>query len=318
MTAQKDMAALVEEYIAFRRKLGFDSRNERNELLSLVRYADRTGHKGPITVELAVRWAKLPQGVNPNRHVRRFGAVRRFARYWAMFDPRVEVPPEGLLGASAYRRRSPHIYSEKEISQLLKAAAGLRPHCGLRPNTYVTLFGMLACTGLRISEALRLTLKDVDLQGGILTVVDSKFHKSRLVPIHSSTVMALSFYAEHRDCHYPSTQSKTFFPGEHGSPLKYSAVLGTFERLRDKLGWMRSDGRSPEIHSLRHTFAVRRLLAWYKQGVDLERKMAALSTYMGHAKVRDTYWYLSAVPELLAVVGHRFERFVNQDAGEKP
>lgn len=318
MKAHEDMTTLAEEYLGFRRKLGFDPRNERNELLGFVRYAAKTGHQGPITVELAVRWAKMPQGGNLNRHVRRFGIVRRFARYCEMFDPRVEVPPEGLLGTSAYRRRSPHIYSEEEISRLLKAAAGLHPYYGLRPSTYVTLFGLLACTGLRISEALRLTRKDVDLLGGVLTVVDSKFHKSRLVPIHSSTVMALSFYAEHRDCYHPSTQSKAFLLDERGSPLKQSSVLKTFERLRYRLGWTRSDGRSPRIHSFRHTFAVRRLLAWYKQGVDLDRKIAALSTYLGHAKVRDTYWYLSAVPELLAIVGHRFERFVNQDAGEKP
>jgi integrase len=318
MAAHKDMAVLVEKYIDFRRKLDFDPRNERNALLGLVRYAGRTGHQGPITVELAVQWATLPRGVDFNCHVRRFGIARRFARYWAMHDPRVEVPPEGLLGASVYRRPTPYIYSKEEISLLLRAAAGLYPHCGLRPNTYVTLFGLLACTGLRISEALRLTRKDVDMAGGVLTVVDSKFHKSRLVPIHSSTVMALSFYAEHRDCYHPSTQSKTFFLDERGSPLKQSSVLKTFERMRERLGWKRSEGHSPKIHSLRHTFAVRRLLAWYKQGVDLERKMAALSTYMGHANVRDTYWYLSAVPELLDIVGHRFERFVNQDAGEKP
>ncbi len=315
MTECTDMATIVEGYLGFRRKLGFNTNNEGKKLFNFIRYADRIGHQGPITSELVVRWSKYPQETNPGRHAQRLAVIRRFAKYWALFDPGVEVPPDGLLGPCSYRRRSPHIYSKEEISQLLKAAAKLSPYYGLRPSTYVTLFGLLACTGLRISEALQLTHKDVDLRVGILTVVDTKFKKSRLVPIHPSTVMALSFYAKHRDSYHPATQSIQFFLDEQGSLLKQSSVLKTFERLRHRLGWTSNSGYAPRIHDLRHTFAVRRLLAWYKGGADLDRNIAALSTYLGHVKVKDTYWYFTAVPELLTLAGSRFEHFAYEEVG---
>ena len=160
MTECTDMATIVEGYLGFRRKLGFNTNNEGKKLFNFIRYADRIGHQGPITSELVVRWSKYPQETNPGRHAQRLAVIRRFAKYWALFDPGVEVPPDGLLGPCSYRRRSPHIYSKEEISQLLKAAAKLSPYYGLRPSTYVTLFGLLACTGLRISEALQLTHKE--------------------------------------------------------------------------------------------------------------------------------------------------------------
>jgi integrase len=245
--------------------------------------------------------------------------VRQFSKYRSLFDPRNEVPPEGLLGPSC-RRKPPYIYTDEEIGVLLEAASNLIPANGLRPHTYVTLFGLLACTGLRISEALGLTRDKVDLGEGVLTIVNTKFHKSRLVPVHPSTVEALSQYAELRDSYHPLTKSKAFFLDEKGVSLKYGAVLKTFERLRDRLGWTHSSGRSPRIHDVRHSFVVRRLLAWYEAGVEVDRKVADLSTYLGHANVKDTYWYFTAVPALLAVAGSRFELFAkkaNSQRGSK-
>ena len=317
MTEHTTMVTLAREYLGFRRKMGFALQAKGEELLRFARYADKCGHQGPITTELAVQWALLPPGADPSSRVRRLGTVRQFSKYRALFDPRNEVPPEGLLGPS-YRRKPPYIYTDEEIGVLLKAASNLIPTNGLRPHTYVTLFGLLACTGLRISEALGLTRDNVDLGEGVLTIANTKFHKSRLVPVHPSTVEALSHYAELRDRYHPLNKSKAFFLDERGMSLKYEAVLKTFKRLRDRLGWTHSSGRSPRIHDVRHSFVAHRLLAWYEEeGVEVDRKVAALSTYLGHANVKDTYWYFTAVPALLAVAGSRFERFAYKTKGKK-
>jgi integrase len=298
---------LAEEYLALRRRLGFALVTSGQKLLGFARYADRTGHRGPITVELAVRWARLPEGASPSWWERRLGIVRGFAQYRSLFDPATEIPPAGMLGPSS-RRSAPHIYSEAEISALLRAAGELAPASGLRPHTYVALFGLLVTTGLRISEALRLGRDDVDLKNGVLSVQRGKFRKSRLVPLHPSTVEALAGYARRRDRHHPYASARTFFLGESGVALGHSSVAHTFGALRRTLGWTKNrEGRRPRVHDLRHTMAVRTLLRWYREGADVDRKMPALSTYLGHVEVRDTYWYLTAVPELMALTAARFQ-----------
>jgi integrase len=223
----------------------------------------------------------------------------------------------GLLGGFPRRRKPPHIYSDGEIADLLRAAAALRPPGGLRPQTYVTLFALLAATGLRISEARRLTTHDVDLEAGRLVIRESKFRKSRLVPLHPTAVTGLRRYADLRDRYAGLPRSERFFRTEHAVELKQRAVESSFERLRVRLGWT-AQGRTrrPRIHDLRHTFAVRRLLRWYEEGADLDRKLLALATYLGHTKVADTYWYLSAIPELLAITSKRFEHFARREAQE--
>lgn len=312
MDAPAMMQATVEEYLSFRRKLGFELLIEGQELRRFARFADQSGHAGSITTELAVRWATLPVGADRLYHARRLDMVRRLARYRVLLDPRTEIPLEGLLGPS-YRRRQPHIYSDEEVAALLRAAAELGPARGLRPHTYATLFGLLDSTGLRVSEALALARHHVDLEAGIITVAAGKFHRSRLVPLHSSAVQALRAYADRRDRHRyrQAVCSDAFFLNEFGTSLKYHKVLLTFIDLRDQLAWKTGrSGRPPRIHDLRHRFAVRRLLRWYEEGVAIDRKIASLSTYLGHVKVSDTYWYLTAVPELLAVPAARFEQAV--------
>ena len=302
------MTALVDEYLAFRRNLGFTLKSEGRELRSFARYADHTGHEGGITAELAVRWAQLPATADRVYWARRLGLVSRFARYLLASDPSTEVPDPGFFGSS-HRRREPHIYSDVEITQLLRAAARLWPASGLRPKTYTTLLGLLASTGLRIAEALRLSRDEVDLDIGVLTVSETKFHKSRLVPLHPTTTMALRCYAEHRDhfCRLP--RARTFFLSDAGIPVKYRRVNDAFVKLRRRLGWMADGGRRlPTIHDMRHTFACRRLLGWYEEGADVNLKMPALSTYLGHVRVSDTYWYLTAIPELMARAAARFEK----------
>ena len=312
------LTAQVEEYRATRQKLGFALRVEGEELLRFARYAESIGHNGPLTIELAVRWATTAASKYPRYRARRLDAVRRFAKYRQLFDPKTEVPPGGLLGPSCRSRPSPHIYSGQEIEELLRAASRLGPAGGLRPRTYVTLFGLLACTGLRISEALRLTCTDVDLNAGVLTVAESKFHRSRLVPLHPSTTRALRAYADKRASHRWSGDSNAFFLTERGTSLKYRRVLMNFWALRQQLGWTETRGLKPRIHDLRHTFAVRRLLGWYEEGVEVGQRIVALSTYLGHVKVKDTYWYLTATPELLAATARRCELAAPPNIGRRP
>ncbi|MFH1007426.1 MAG: tyrosine-type recombinase/integrase [Candidatus Latescibacterota bacterium] len=301
------MIAAAEQYLAFRRKLGFALQIEGEQLLRFARYAERIGHKGPLTVELTLRWAKLSHCSTIN-HARRLDIVRRFARYLKHSVPQTEVPPEGVLGPS-YRRVPPHIYSEEEVSALMGACRQLTPVNGLRPRTYATLFGLLVCTGMRISEALRLCTDDFDAAQGIITVVEGKFHKSRILPLHPSCVKALRAYAEFRERRHPAT--RTFFVTEVGTSLKYLKVLTTFRGIAYGLGW----ARDTRIHGLRHTFAVRRLLQWYRDGEDIHRRIGQLSTYLGHCKMADTYWYLSAVPELMALAAGRFEQYTEVSHG---
>lgn len=308
MRRRSSWVALTEEYLSFRRDLGFALKIEGEGLLRFAQHADGIGHRGSLTTDLAVRWAKLPLGADPLYWARRLDIVRRFAKHRRLFDPATEIPPEGMLGPS-YRRPRPYIYSEGEIVALLEAASRLGPACTLASGSYVTLFGLIASTGLRVSEAVRLTRKEVDLDAGLLTVTESKFHKSRLVPLHPSTTEALKRYAARRDYFHHAVESQAFFLTARAAPLSKSMVWTTFAGLRRSLGWTGRDGRLPRIHDLRHTFAVRKLLRWYEEDADVDHKIAALSTYLGHVKVSDTYWYLTAVPELLAVASARFERY---------
>jgi integrase len=317
MSKLPTMVSLAEEYLSGRRKLGYALKIEGAELIRFAKYADGCGHQGPLTTELALRWANLPQKADPLYWSRRLDIVRRFAKYRLLFDPLTEIPPKGLFGPS-YRRRAPHIYSEKEISELLLAALNLGPIGGLRPHTYVALFGLLASTGLRISEALALNRQDVDLEMDVLTIQTGKFRKSRLVPLHPTAANALRDYCRRRDQYHPRPTSSSFFLTEFGTRLKYWRSLMTFLSISRKLGWRGANQQSPpRIHDLRHTFAVRTLLRWYEQGADIDRNILALATYMGHVKATDTYWYLSAVPELFALIGNRFETFVHNQSGEK-
>jgi integrase len=307
---------LVREYLVVRRGLGFDLGTPGWQLMDFARYADRIGHRGHMTTDLAVEWALSSRSSDPAQAVRRLSAVRSFARYRAAFDAATEIPPTGLLGRVP-RRKPPHIYSPAEIAALLRQAHRLLPRRGLRPQTYVALFSLLASTGLRLSEACHLMPRDVDLANGILTVRESKFRKSRLVPLHLTATHALIRYAAHRDAGRAPAGSAAFFRTDAAPALTRPAVEKTFSRLRHRLGWT-AEGRArrPRIHDLRHTFAVRRLLRWAEEPADVDRKVLALATYLGHAKVSDTYWYLSAIPELMAVTSQRFERFARSEPEE--
>ena len=298
----------VEEYVAYRRGLGFELQTQRRMLLDFARYAEGVGHQDPLTTDLAVQWALGSSSTDPAYAAQRLSAVRLFARHLAIAEPRTEVPPLGLLDGAA-SRKPPHIYSDAEIAALLDQARLLYPRDGLCPRTYVTCFSLLASTGLRLSEACRLASSDVDLAQGLITIRESKFHKSRLVPLHPTTARALTQYKTYRG----ASPSGSFFRTDRAAALQTKAVQKTFSRLRDRLGWSSlGRARRPRIHDLRHTFTVRRLQRWYEEGADIDRKILALATYLGHSKVTHTYWYLSAVPELMAIPSQRFEHFTRR------
>jgi integrase len=300
----------VLNYIALRRGLGCRLDGQGRILLDFGRFLDRTKHQGPITTEVALLWAEAPQSKDPARTAQRLGTIRGFLHHRAGFDPATEVPPTQLLGCGI-SRKPPHIYTQSEVDALLRACRKLRPVEGLRPHTFEVLFSLLLSTGLRISEALNLEDRDVNLEAEVITVRDGKFGKSRLVPLHATTVRPLGRYVSHRD--QMASDSPSFFRTEHHATIPYSAVRTAFDKLRARLEWTAAGrARRPRIQDMRHTFAVGCLVRWYREGIHPDRKIAHLATYLGHTEVRDTYWYLSAVPELSALAVERFESFVKQ------
>jgi integrase len=245
----------------------------------------------------------MPANAKPMWWAKRLVVVRGFARFWQTFEPKVEVPSAGVFGSSNCRRPV-HIYTADEIAQLLQAAAKLPPTRGLRAATFKTLLGLLTCTGLRISEALNLRVSDFDIRGGTLMIRRSKGGQSRVVPLKPSAVRALQIYQRFcKRCGLRST-STAFFLWEKDKLLNYGTASKTFRSLREELSWVTRP--ISRLHDLRHTFAVNRLLSWQRQGGDeVNRKVLALATYLGHRNIRHTYWYLSAIPELLAVASKR-------------
>lgn len=299
---------LVEDYIAMRRSLGYRLSRQADYLRNFARYLDAAGHHGPIPLTASVDWATSTSTPDSRNHARRLSAVRGFLRHLSALDGATEVPPPGLLGPT-HHRTPPHVYSDDEITALLRAAAALSPRGGLRPHCYVTLFSLLACTGLRISEALALSCEDVDLANGVLTVRAGKYGRTRLVPLHPSALTPLREYAARRDAYGSPSAGGAFFRTER-ERLSYAAVSNTFKRLRRQLGWTaQGRTRAPRIHDLRHRMVVRRIQAWHAEGSDVDGKIAVLATYLGHVLVCDVYWYLSAVPELMSIVADRFEAF---------
>jgi len=294
------------EYLAIRRALGFELREVAGCLRNFVAFLKTEG-ASHITKELALRWATQPAAAQPSTWSWRLGMVRRFAAWHSATEPRTEIPPVGLL-PRRYQRKTPHIYSDEEITSLLCRAAQLSSPKGLRAPTYTTLFGLLAVTGMRVNEALHLDRPDVDFEQGVLTIRRTKFGKSRHVPVHRSTVDELKEYAEKRERVVPTPPSQAFFISERGTRITEWIARYTFAKLSQQLGFRpiaKSHGRGPRLHDMRHRFAARTLVQWYREGRDVERELPKLATYLGHVHINETYWYLEAVPELLQLATDR-------------
>ncbi len=307
-----ELRSRLDRYLALRRAVGFETYAEERLLHDFVAFAERRGLDGGVHAQLAVDWAcATAKQASAGAPARRLSLVRGFLAHVHAALPEVEVPPHGLLAGA--RRPAPYIYSVQEIGALLAAARALGPRASLRPTTYATLIGLLASTGLRIGEAVQLRSEDVHLdeQPPCLLVREAKFHKSRLVPVHGTTADALCAYAHERRRLGYDGFADTFFVSECPGPLPAPSVRRTFVALARRAGVRPPHGAGPRLHDLRHTFAVQRLLAWCREGADVQARLPELSVYLGHVCPEDTYWYLTATPELLVTAAERFDTYAN-------
>jgi integrase len=308
VNGSRTLSARVDAYLADRHQAGFLLVAEGQQLKGFARFARRVGHRGPLTVKLAMRWANDSRGHRLLTAARRIETLRPFAAYCQQFDTTTEVPPRGLFGR-AHRRLTPHIFTAQEIASLLAACRKLHPAGGLRGASCAAIFGLIASSGLRISEACHLRRADVDLRARRLLVREGKYHKSRWMALHPTTTAALHRYARRRDRDPRAKDSDAFFIFDHGRHASRRAVQWAFTVLRAKLQWHSRGGHpAPRIHDLRHSFICHRLEDWYAKGVQIDRHILSLSTHVGHTKVTDTYWYVTATPELLAFAAERFAR----------
>jgi integrase len=304
MTNQILLETRIDQYLGYRRSLGYGLAFDEAMLRSFVRFVASRKLRGRLKPDWVEEFASAPRDVHPKYRRRRHQVISEFARYWAAYDSGVEVPGPCEPGPG-YRRQEPHIYSDKEVESLITAARSGQTFTG---ETQATLIGLMACTGLRTGEARNLRKGDVDLVHALLRIRHSKNRPLRLVPVHETTVNALRIYERQRDARFPLPKSDHFFLNKVGRPVSKS-VVDNFARLRRRAGIAAAAGRRrPRLYDLRHTFACKCLLSWLQEGKDVSRSIHRLATYLGHDGVKDTYWYLTSTPMLLDIVGSQFER----------
>lgn len=302
-----NLQKVLTDYLAMRRGLGFKLISEAKLLKTFVSFFEQR-KQDIITTEFALTWAKLSTTTMPVRRARRLSVVRSFARYCRVLEPKTEVPPDGLLPCD-YQRPTPFLFKDDDIRLLLEASQKRVLNGCFFGQTLTCLFGLLSVTGLRIGEALSLKIEEVDLNASILTVRNTKFGKSRLVPLHHTTVSVLSDYLTLREAFLAGHKMHYWFVNKLKSQLTYTCVRYHFDKIVQTLNIDCPDQkRRPHLHDLRHYFARMVLLNWYRDGQDVERNLPKLSAYLGHVETRDTYWYLSACPELMGTVQNRLER----------
>lgn len=299
-----DFRSAATDYLSTRRAMGYKLTNQAPILDQFVTYLEGVGAEH-LTISHALSWAKQPSAAAQVWWAARLGTARSFARFLSALDPATEIPPTGLLPEPSHRI-VPYIYTDDDIDLLLAAAGRLAPEH--RSDTYQTLIALLAVTGMRVGEAVRLDRDDVDFNEGLLTIRNSKFGKSRQLPLHTTSVEALVAYAHRRDERRPQPRTSSFFTSTVGTPLLRDNVSTVFPRLVRETG-LRSPNRSrpPRLHDLRHSFAVKCVIGWYRDDLDVEERMPQLSTYLGHVAPSSTYWYLSGVPELLGIIADRLD-----------
>jgi integrase len=298
----KSLQHHLREYIAARRALGAQLQEPARTLSGFVEFLGRKRAKF-ITIALALEWSQQSQNVQRATWARKLSMVRQFARWLSVIEPRHQVPPSRLLNVR-HRRNKPHIYSDQEIAQLMAAAFALPSPRGIKGLTLGTLIGLLATAGLRPGEAAALENQDVNFQARVLVIRDSKFGKSRHVPVHKSAVAALENYVRERNRLFPLPCSPAFFVSDRGRALDLGAVRRWFCKISRSCGLRRDPGgkrcgRGPRLQDMRHSFATKRLVEWYRTGSNVPLQMPKLATYLGHSSVGCTYWYIEAVPELL-------------------
>jgi integrase/recombinase XerD len=305
---------MLNSYLATRKAIGLKDRRHRKLLEDFLGHLAKIESTGPILAQLAVDWAgATPHSDAVASQSHRLSVARGFLIHLKSVFPETEIPPERCLKAP--RRPTPCLFSQDDIVRLLDCARELKPAGSIRPHTYRTIIGLLASTGLRASEAIRLRVSDVqlDCDPTVLHVFETKFRKSRWVPLHSTTAEVLRDYKEHRSEDRAVQPTDPFFISNAGKPIPYYTLKNLFARLVRQLGIAAAPhSRSPSLHSLRHTFAVQRLTGWYQEGLDVQFLAPHLSVYLGHARLSASYWYLSASPDLLNAAGDRFSAYAGK------
>jgi len=302
----------VEQYIAYKQGLGYELRIEAAELRRFANYVRAQNYMGSLTVNLALNWAAEKPHYTRWYKARRLETIHCFAKYAYAIDDKTQIPPTGIFG-KCHGRVVPYIYSDDEVILLMKQADRLLSPDGLRAKAVTTAIGLLWSTGLRVCELCRLSRDDVHLNNHELHIRDTKFHKERYVPIHPSVTNALKRYANLRDHLYPNSSDSHFFLSTHGKLLSERNLEYSFTVLRSYLLSSRKsrwDRRPPRLYDLRHTFACNTIIRWFKEHADINHHIYLLSTYLGHVKPSDTYWYLTGTSELMALSTERFEKFV--------
>lgn len=309
----KRFAVWIAEYVDYRRQLGYQLRTEENYLRELAEFMDREAPGQSLTDAWLLRWREA----YAHRSPRVMGYLLALIPWLTLRDPGTRVS-EGRLHRHRSPRLTPYIYDPEEVLALLDATERLSDHGrGFRRHTYGTLLGLQASTGMRISESLGLDRDDVNWKDGFLSVRESKNVPLRMVPVHETTLDALRQYARIRDKDRRIPRTQAFFVGSYGGRLNYHTFRPVFRVIADMAGVpFRPHPRPPRIHDLRHTFATRHLLRVRQEGGDMHCAVADLSVYLGHARIEDTYWYLTGIPELMALSGERFRAFVEARRGE--
>jgi integrase len=303
----KTLTDWIDDYLGYRRGMGFQLPYVESILREFARFADRHGYRGPLKRRWAKEFAYAPQDVASAYHVRRLAILHDFAKFWNSYEACVEIPSRPLPHPG-YRRKTPYIYSEAEVRRLMSIARSLRTKAPLIGEAQATLIGLMASTGLRTGEAIGLRDQDVLWNQGQIHVRESKGRESRVLPIASSTLTALRNYANVRNRTFPGHSSGAFFVNIRGEKWSQIAMSHRFDRLRLESGIVAGPGRrAPRLYDLRHTFACNCLISWLRAKHDMSRCVYALSLYMGHRNISETYWYLSAVPAVMELVGRRSE-----------
>jgi len=309
MSSEHLITRQIDEYITYKRSLGFKISVEADELRRFAAFTRKIDHNGSLTSELAMQWATLSSDYSHSYMARRLETIHTFAKYISAFDPQAQIPQLGVFG-KCHGRVSPYIYTDEEVSLLMAEAGNLFSPDGIRAYTVSLAIGLLRATGMRVSELTLLKNEDVHMDEGYLFINSSKFKKSRIVPLHPTVIEELSKYREFIAKKLGNrSESDYYFISSYGHKFNTRAFEYAFKLIRQALYTkvITDNSRKIRLYDLRHTFACETVRHWLESGVDVNQKLYLLSTYMGHVKPEDTYWYLSATPELLAISCARYE-----------
>jgi len=305
---------LVDSYIDQKRKMGYKLISEARYLQEFAAFAQRQ-EASQLSVSMALSWANMAISGSDIAISRRFNILRPFSKYLVNCNLDAVILPTHYVGPT-HRRLPPYIYSDDEIIELMNAASNLVPTNGLRPITMRTLIGLLTSTGIRPGEAIRLKTEDINLSNGVIRIVDSKGWNSRVVPMSNSTTSEMNGYIQQKNREKPLFQSQQFFEFDYPHSFNIRAADYAFGLLRNQLGLKnKHNHQQPRLYDFRHTFVCKRMISWYQSGINIDSHIAQLSRYLGHKKVSDTYWYLTAIPELMSCAASKFK--IDNDRQEK-